>query len=707
MILNRKTIRSATVAAFATCLAFSVQPLTATAAPQPEIRTVTTAATGAVQQITVGTATVEVQQDVEDGGELRLKGTGWRTTSGSGGSVITVKLNKETAGISQQYIRTGADIINHPRNGAPDQTIWAMINADTQGNFDTTIDLPVGLVAGQKLTANIASGLTDGDVERTVNTRPLTVGGIPYGDDAGEAVTCTPAVNPATVEVAPTPDGDGVLKVTGRGWCNTISGGSIVAIKLDEGGISRLDTSVHSNQTIWSVFPADDRTGDWEYDLVLPDGTTSGARGSTPAFTPGEHTMRVLSGSLKNGDPIRSVPGRGATLAFTVGEYRPNSFPDPLDYAADLAAGTDGGVEVARSNKNLVVTVPGGKAGDWVHLTAYSTGGTPQLPWQGEWHQLDEGLSFTVAQQDVLLPAGDLKMVVQSGNQGQRGALLGWDLLTVAETTTTDTTTTEATAGTLAGDLTGLAGDINGMFNALGVLSDDIDRLRGTDAATPVVAAPATEIETFDDIEEVGTRTDFVDVPALVPAGGQFLTPTTTVTAAAVTGTVTAAAGSRPAPTHEPDAPVAHQDELDDPKSGDLEAVLENELLTVTLSNREPGDWVFLHVYGPEPVPVGWTQVDDERKVRLETGTIPNGEFKVSLLSEEDSLLGWVAIALGEPGATESADPTVPRPTTVIRTAKVVGATDWWMIGLGALIPSLYALALWGGNRRTQRSGRI
>ena len=92
--------------------------------------------------------------------------------------------------------------------------------------------------------------------------------------------------------------------------------------------------------------------------ITLPDGTT---RTSTPAFTRGGHTLRLLSGSLAPGDQVRSV--KSAT--FSIGAYRPNALPDPVD-ATTLTSRHRHGVRVHRAGRVLTVTAPRLPRGAWV-----------------------------------------------------------------------------------------------------------------------------------------------------------------------------------------------------------------------------------------------------------------------------------------------------------------------------------------------------
>lgn len=388
-------------------------------------------------------ATAWVQQDVAvgEGATVKLKGTGWVNQAGTGASTVAIKLNY---GDGKQYTRTGAGIVEHP-SASGDDTVWVLlaptnpdhhpnvVAIDADGSFEIEIDAPAGLVAGQYLSVLLQSGRFDAaDVLRTVTTGYLTVGGVPYVDAGGsQEVTCVPTSSTPTVTIEnPQVTVGGLLHVTGTGWCHPteLRGGSVVGFKIDEGGYSHLTADVHQNKTIWAIVTADAADGTFDAEIQLPDGSTSGPDGSTPAFTEGSHTLRLLSGSLKTGDTVRSVKSG----EFVVGAYRPNGAPDPVEATEGLTAATQGGVVVEQSSAAVTVTVPGAAAGDWVFLTAYEENGSPRYPWAGTWFQADAAGRVVADLTGVTLPVGTTKLAVQSGNPGGLGRLLGWGYLTVA-----------------------------------------------------------------------------------------------------------------------------------------------------------------------------------------------------------------------------------------------------------------------------------
>jgi len=354
-----------------------------------------------------------VQREVSSRGTLRISGVGWTRTAG-GPSTIAVKLNLTADG--QQARRSGSGVIQG------DPTIWALIDGSTvsaQGSFDTTLDLPPGLSAGQHLTVSLFSGkFASGDTQRTATTRPLVVDGVAWqGEDAGSGVTCRPTSATPTVKVEnPSATFGGILTVSGAGWCNPSGGGSRIGVKIDEGAISRLDSSLHANRTIWAVVQAEHTDGTFTADIRLPDGTT---KTSSPALARGSHTLRLLSGSLVAGDTVRTVE----SAPFVVGRYRPNGIPEPVS----PRPGNREGVTVAQAGERLQVRVRGAGEGDWVFLSAYTREGSPRYPWGDRWFRTDArgGLRVTLPTDGTL--TGRHRLVVQDGAMGRTGRVLGWD----------------------------------------------------------------------------------------------------------------------------------------------------------------------------------------------------------------------------------------------------------------------------------------
>jgi len=96
----------------------------------------------------------------------------------------------------------------------------------------------------------------------------------------------------------------GTILLDGTGWTTQAGdSGSHIAIKIDRGGIQPVGVT----DGVWQVIEADaDGTFD-DVEFAVPDGTTSGAQGSATAVAPGTYSVHFLTGSLIDGDKIRSV----------------------------------------------------------------------------------------------------------------------------------------------------------------------------------------------------------------------------------------------------------------------------------------------------------------------------------------------------------------------------------------------------------------
>lgn len=398
---------------------------------------------------------VESEVAAGSGGQLRLRGSGWQTTAGTA-STIAVKVN---SGPTSQYSRSGSGLVQHP-SAPEDTTIWVLLSATNpaghanvlpvsgEGAFEVSIDAPPGLVAGQYLSLTFQTGRFDEtDVQRTMTSSLIEVGGVAFvddSDDGGDTEACIPSTATPTVRVAEQATIGGTVAVTGTGWCHPTSGGSVIAIKLDEGAYSHLSGEIHQNRTIWALFEADPLTGDFSIDLQLPDGTTAT---SSPAFTEGGHTLRLLTGSMKSGDTIRSM----VSGPFVVGRYQPTTEPDPVAPAEDLSLTNAGGLVVDQNSSRLLVTIPGLTEGAWVYLNLYD-GEVPVYPWTG-WFRASATGTVTASLKGVQLPTGSPVLTAQSGERDGFGDLLGWAEITGSTLTPTVTTSTLPTVPTLAATL--------------------------------------------------------------------------------------------------------------------------------------------------------------------------------------------------------------------------------------------------------------
>jgi len=629
------TCRSATAALVATLLSATCCVLAGASAPAAAA----TACTPTSSEPTVTLASTSVAL----GGTLGITGTGWCHPT-DGGSVIGVKLDDGA------YSRLDGSVHGN-------RTIWATIEADAAtGAFSTSITVPDGTTAtsspalstGTHTLRLLSGSLRAGDTTRSVQSVPFAVGTATPPDPTtttppATGGPCTPTTSSAQVEVSTGAVAlGGTLRITGSGWCHPTSGGSRIGIKLDDGAYSHLDGSVSSNRTVWAVVDADPGNGTFTADLPLPDGTSAT---SSPAFPAGEHTLRLLSGTLVAGDRIRSVQ----STPFLVGSYRPNGTPDPVD-AARLDRQDKHGTRARHVGNELVLTVPRSSAGTFVFLTLYAPDGSPRYPWK-KWARLGEGGKLTLPWRTAGL-RGTARLVVQSGDAGRTGDVLGWTRVALgqgevaADTPITAPTTTPTTPST----------------------------------TPPVTPTPPTTSAAVDDL------------------------------LSAVPGTDPVEAASPPA------LPVASYSDLDPGAHGSVSGRFDGGLLTLTARRAAAGDRVFLTAYtAGTTTPVGWAELDADLTVRLDLAAVAAPYAAVTVQDARGELLGWTPVALGsEPGeqtsapspATQVQAPTeaVPVPEVVVATqpgattGTWLTTTDGLLLATGALL--VLAAAVVAGGRR-------
>ncbi|MGO1181798.1 MAG: hypothetical protein ACTHZ5_06065 [Micrococcaceae bacterium] len=658
-------------------------------------------------------AVAYISRDVGSGtgGQIRIQGQGWVNEREGTGSTIALKLNGDLNDARtgfHQYTRAGSAIVEHP-SASGDDTIWALIAPnnpsshphiypiDNQGNFDITVDAPAGLSAGQHLSVLFQSGrFAVETVNRAVTSPSLVVGGQAWEDprDAVAEVVCTTEVTVPTVEIlTPTAELGGELRVRGEGWCHPEDGqgASSIALKIDEGNYSRPDTSLHSNQTIWYIVDADSpdmdpTTGTWEASIALPDGTEAT---SDPAFTECRHSLRLLTGSLKAGDANRTLKSE----TFVVGQDKPCTTPAPVEASEDLSEDTRGAVSIQQFADSFVVSVAGGRQGDWIYLTDFAADGSPLFSWDSQWFRLDQNAEVRVPLAGLELPVGESKISVQSGNSGQEGELLGWGSLRRA-----------AGQDWSQANLDGSDTDDN---RESSVGSGGTDRIsgQGTNTVTHTERVHTTVVETVE-----------VEVPVLVPApassGGLLQQYAPGVSD--VTVPIAEAPLLEPMPTHTPSLPAAT--ELTDATAGEIGARLEGGLLILTLP-QDTSTWVHVGLY-PDELPLGWIAQDTAGEIRIDISGVPDGDYSFAIQDVDGELIGWAQLLLGEESddaaapiaeAAEAAEPPAAAPGPVAPISEhdpLLATSDWILIALGAgVLGGAAAAALAARSVRSAQQG--
>ncbi|WP_311640728.1 hypothetical protein [Rothia aeria] len=398
------------------------------------------------------------------GSKLRIKGSGWTNAEGKGGSTVALKLNYLKDGKPAQYSRTGGhgaiDQYLQGNGQKADPTTWALLIPDAgkanpaqglyalnpDGTFDLEIDVPEQLQtgkAGDYLSITAQSGRNaPNDTQRAATSKTIPVNGQAAAEykEPENTDVCSPEggdFSPKLKIENPTVEPGGKLHITGTGWCNPEDRRvSKIGLKIDDGSVSHNDaTKVNSNRTIWAIVEPDAKTGNIDTYIDLPTAENTGLSGEELAkVTSGEHTLRLLTGSLRKGDRHGTYGGPegdgGVNTKFVIGDYKPGADPASVP-ASQLGEGDRHGVSVEHNGKQLTVKVPEAEPGTWVKVTPY-LGDSAQLARASKWVQLDQNrtVSYTMSGE---LPAADYRIVVQSGNQGENGKVLGWAPLHVAE----------------------------------------------------------------------------------------------------------------------------------------------------------------------------------------------------------------------------------------------------------------------------------
>ena len=263
----------------------------------------------------------------------------------------------------------------------------------------------------------------------------------PTPEPSADSKTCAPADGSFTPRLTienPKAVQGGKLHLTGDGWCNPEDKkASVIGLKIDDGKVSRNDaTAVNDNRTIWAIVTPDEN-GHIDAWIDLPTRENAAFKNDEDAakYASGEHTLRLLTGSLREGDRSGTYGGAnsqgGINTTFTIGEYAPGDAPEPVN-ASELTAGN--GVQVSRDGSTVTVTVPNAEPGTWVYAATY-LGNSPQTLYGSGWKRLDGNRSFSY-ETSVSMPAATYRVVVHNGNQGAENAVLGFADMTVEHAVT-------------------------------------------------------------------------------------------------------------------------------------------------------------------------------------------------------------------------------------------------------------------------------
>lgn len=450
------------------------------------------------------------------GQPIVITGTGWTAPAVDGstavGSVIAVKLDDGALSGTTAVINPAS------QDPISNRTVFAAVQADTDGEFRLEVPFPTldnatgSWAAGGEHALRLLTGsLLSGDVLRTLELRfdvvaaaearpsgtpSATVSARPGGGSSltpsASASLATPSPaspspgspspgspSPATpspeiarrtgcpanttvaVSAATTTGGlpsttvGGKVRLTGTGFCDLGGGGSRIAIKINDGAYSRLDTSVHDNTTIWQIVDAA-AGGRLDATVTMPT-----ADETKPAFGPGSYTLRLLTGSLKDDDTQRTL--QTGEIVVTDGASNgtlpaPSGTPDPVDPVTALVSGTAGGVTVTQRGSRLTITVPQLEPGEWAFPYVFGRqqvagfDETAYEPFPTTWLQLDADRTVSVDLADHNVDGTSAwRVSLQDRNQ----KLAGWAAVSSFASSTDDddeatTTSTSSTSETLA-----------------------------------------------------------------------------------------------------------------------------------------------------------------------------------------------------------------------------------------------------------------
>ncbi|BAK35755.1 hypothetical protein MLP_27410 [Microlunatus phosphovorus NM-1] len=307
-------------------------------------------------------ATVSGPNQVAVGEGITISGTGWVAPSG-GGSVIAVKLDD---GDIQRTTPIADPVTQNQLAG----NIFAVVRVGSDGSFTTTVEFPTTAnatktwAAGSKGSVRLLTGkLLDGDQTRSVEVSFEVVSGTETAPSPTKSAETSPTLEPTkSAETSPESDAEkpaeirmlpqvnptaprvtaaatcsddttakltgestsggkpaaplgGNLRLVGTGYCvQDGTSGSVIAIKIDDGNIDPV--SPKGPRGVWQLINVGN---DGSFDVVVKVPTASQTK---PALTAGAHSLRLLTGSSKDGDVQRTLK-----LDFVVTGSSSNSSP--------------------------------------------------------------------------------------------------------------------------------------------------------------------------------------------------------------------------------------------------------------------------------------------------------------------------------------------------------------------------------------------
>ena len=288
-----------------------------------------------------------------------------------------------------------------------------------------------GSTAGRSAEVPLAGQRAPGNSERGVQASQAPLSGNGFGVSSSPTVRAEAAPCPdqaliaisssTSIQGVPVAAFGGVLRVAGSGFCQRLGGGSVIAVQIDDGSLRRLDDTVNPDRTIWQIIRAED-DGTFRADIRLPD-----LHETDPDFADGSHRLRLQTGRLGSGDPVRSlhtgefVVTRGNNTGILP---EPAGTPSPVDPVRALVGERGGAVTAARTEDAVRVVVPGVEPGDWLFAYAFrGMAAQDSEAFPATWLQVDADRSVTFDLTGfVNAAATDSRITLQARD----GTLVGW-----------------------------------------------------------------------------------------------------------------------------------------------------------------------------------------------------------------------------------------------------------------------------------------
>lgn len=492
----------------------------------------------------------------------------------------------------------------------------------------------------------------------------------------------------ATVRAPDRVPAGGKLKLVGRGWTTLGGGGSVIAVKFDDGDVESGKAVVNpatgenvSDPSVVAVIRAS-TSGRFAASVSLPDhaGWGPGSR----------HSVRLLTGKLQNDDATRSV-----ALVFDLVESKraaratpsPRSAASPSPRAtstAEMPTDAPSSTKAAEPAPSVSALAPGPEASEPTSSKpAEVTGGDIVSGTSGS-PSPDAGPRSTARAERQVSEAGPPGRTIESSGQPPRPSTSACTQTEPAVTLTSERTVRGVPVADLGGSLVlvgaGFCSPARGGAEITVQIDDGRVVRRDSSVATDrriwqVIMArddgsfvARVQLPVGDD-----TSPAFVDGPHRLrmltepqTAGERVRTVRTTEFVVATGNN----AGVLPEPTSAP-RPVDPDLALMGSKAGGVTVDENGSAARVVVPDLEPGDWVYPYVYrtgSKKPVPVGsWLQLDANRSVLLDPDDVRVDKTavgsRVSLQARDGSLVGWVPIgtspAASEPAAEVDVDSDV------------------------------------------------